>query len=60
MELESDSDNNTRSQSRTRILGVGVGVGIFDPNPKVQFNYFSTCFACCTIKQFMGSSLTDY
>ena len=29
-----------------RILGVGVGVEIFDPTltPKVQFNYFSTCF----------------
>ena len=24
----------------------GVGVGIFDPTPKVQFNYFSTYFAC--------------
>ena len=29
-----------------RILGVGVGIFDPTPTPKVQFNYFSTCFAC--------------
>ena len=29
-----------------RILGVGVRIFDPTPTPKVQFNYFSTCFAC--------------
>ena len=36
----------------------GVGVGIFDPTPtpKVQFNYFSTCFACLFLPAAQASS----
>ena len=39
-----------------RILGVGVG--IFDPTltPQVQFNYFSTCFACLFLLAAQASS----
>ena len=29
-----------------RIQGAGVGIFDLTPTPKVQFSYFSTCFAC--------------
>ena len=43
-------------------VGVGLlriqGVGIFDPTPtpEVQFNYFSTCFACLFLPAAQASS----
>ena len=39
-----------------RILGVRVGIFDPTPTPKVQFNYFSTCFACLFLPAAQASS----
>ena len=39
-----------------RILGVRVGIFDPTPTPKVQFNYFSTCFACLILPAAQVSS----
>ena len=40
-----------------RILGVGVGIFDPTPTPKVQFNYFSTCFACLFLPTAKSNSI---
>ena len=54
--MESESGSVGVGLGLLRILGVGVG--IFDPTPtlKVQFNYFSTCFACLFLPVAQASS----